>query len=206
MTQPLVDLSIKSTAVPTKLNAEQLSTYIHPDTPRYQHILGVVEEMKDLCIKLSIPSVHMKQLIQTAYLHDIGYSESLKITSFHPTDGAIFAQKQAFAKPIIAGVLFHTEAQRTWKLSPDIVNLYKQNHSYLDPIDHLYIELITYCDLHRSANGEHVTLEQRITDIVSRYGSQHQISQQMLYNMKYFIITCERVEQYLVHGLPDLAV
>lgn len=179
------------------MNEERLASYIAPQTARYAHILGVVNMMQELCQKRSIPKKQTEWLIQSAFLHDIGYSPTLANHQYHPVDGTIFAYEQGFPKPVLAAVLFHSEAMRTRSLSSAIVTLYEKNYPLLDKKDQFFIDMITYCDLHCSPHGQRVTLDERVNEVVVRYGADHEVSQQMLHNMKYYLRTVERVQIYL---------
>ncbi len=46
-------------------------------------------------------------------------------------------------------------------------------------VDRMFIDLVSYCDLYTSATGERVTLQERMDDVVLRYGEDHEVSQLM---------------------------
>jgi hypothetical protein len=173
-----------------------LGQYLPQRENRYKHILGVVERMKECLNQIHIDESLKPQLIQAAYLHDIGYSTKLNVHHFHPLDGAIFAQSAGFSKPVIAAVLFHSGAYESVKATrPDLDSIYTHNNQLLDEQDQLFIRLVTYCDLHTSPTGEKISFEERIRDIVNRYGEEHEVSQFMLGNRTNFLETICWVEQ-----------
>ncbi len=182
----------------TTLDKNWLLQYIDPELPRYQHILGVVQRMRDLLPKLSVPNDWQQALLQTCYLHDVGYSPQLNQNNYHQLDGAIFANAQGFSKPVVAAVLFHSCAYESAIPSrPDLVDIYEQNFSLLDDVDRMFIDLVSYCDLHTSATGECVTLQERVDDVVIRYGEDHEVSRLMLANQPEFEEMIDKANEYM---------
>jgi hypothetical protein len=181
------------------MDEKELSKYIPPDRHRYTHILGVVERMKEVLAQIEMEEETKELLLQTAFLHDIGYSDKLNQYDYHPLDGAFFVQQCGFPKPVIAAVLFHSGAYESVKKTrPDLVSIYAYNAQWLDETDQLFIDLITYCDLHTSPVGKKISVKERIDDIVTRYGAEHEVSRFMIGNLEGFKQTIERVEQLLV--------
>lgn len=138
-------------------------------------------------------------LIQACYLHDIGYSPKLHQYGFHPLDGAIFAAKQQFAKPIIAAVLFHSCAYEAAKEedNPQLLAIYQQHYPLLDEQDQLFIKLVTYCDIQTAPTGETITLKERLAEIRNRYGPQHPVSQLMTKHQEYYEALIREVDQFM---------
>lgn len=181
------------------MNDKILNDYIPSVTNRYKHIIGVVRQMKHLLDRIDIADKLKPLLIQTAYLHDIGYCDRLNATNFHPLDGAIFAQNHGFPKPVVAAVLFHSGAYESAKKARrDLVSIYDANITLLVDTDWLFIDLVTYCDLHTAPNGEKITFDERIQDIVQRYGENHDVSRFMVGNHKNFKKTIQRVEKQII--------
>jgi len=152
--------------------------------------------MKSLLPQINIPADLHTLLIQACYLHDIGYSPKLNKFHYHQLDGAIFAAKQGFSKSIIATLLFHSCAYEGALYSrPDLRPVYEAHLMLLDEQDRLFIDLVTYCDLHTSARGKLTTLEERIGDVAVRYGEDHEVSKMMFANEPVFREIIGRVEQ-----------
>lgn len=182
-----------------EMNDKQLSQYLSPEQNRYHHILGVVDRMRELIEKIDIPLEWKPLLIQTAYLHDIGYSEHLNQHNFHPLDGAVFAQEMSISKPVIAAVLFHSDAYTSVKhIRPDLLETYSRNYYLLDKTDHAFIDFITYCDIHTSPIGKKITLEERVQDVVRRYGEGHEVSNMMLLSQPYYQEVIQKVEKLYI--------
>lgn len=176
------------------LTEQKLAAYIDPAVPRFHHILGVVRNMESLLTKINIPRKWKSLLLQACYLHDIGYCPELNQYNYHQLDGAIFAAKQRYPKCIIATILFHSCAYEGVIYSrPDIKQIYEDQIALLDNQDLMFIDLVSYCDLHTSANGEHTTLAQRVKNVVERYGDTHEVSKIMLSNVPHFRQIIDRV-------------
>ncbi|SDZ36188.1 HD domain-containing protein [Thermoactinomyces sp. DSM 45892] len=183
-------------AIKTSFDPQELSYYLPPTQDRYHHILGVVDRMKELVKKIVIPDEWRTQLIQTAFLHDIGYSEQLNQYNFHPLDGALFVQKIGISKSVLAAILFHSDAYTSAKhIRPDLFEVYSDNYDLLDETDHMFIDLITYCDIHTSPTGIEITLQERVRDVVRRYGEGHPVSDMMLLSQTYYQEVEQRVEK-----------
>lgn len=176
------------------IDSQWLSNYLSAESPRYQHILGVVRCMENLLPRLNVPDEWKPHLLQACYLHDIGYSSQLNRYDFHPLDGAIFASAQGFPKPVVAAILFHScSYEMVQETRHDLMEIYEENYDMLDQRDQLFIDLVTYCDLHTSSTGQYFTLDERVKDVVDRYGQDHPVSQMMLANRPNYEVTIERV-------------
>lgn len=191
-------LLIPSKKNPEPFTPDKLAEYLSPEENRYHHILGVVRNMKETLPKLDLNEEVKKELIQAAFLHDIGYSPKLNKNNFHPFDGAHFAQQAGFPKPVIAAILFHSEAYETVKETrSDLFPTYSLNHDLLDEQDRLFIDLVTYCDVQTSPQGEKISLDERVQDVVNRYGKTHPVSQMMIHCKPKYQNTIERVNQWI---------
>jgi hypothetical protein len=191
-------LLIPSAKKPDPFTSKKLAEYLTPEENRYHHILGVVRNMEELLPKLDLNEEVKKELIQAAFLHDIGYNPELNKNNFHPLDGAIFAQQSGFSKPVIAAILFHSEAYETVKKArTDLLDIYETNKPLLDEQDRLFIDLITYCDVQTSPQGEKISLEERVQDVVNRYGEDHLVSQMMIFCKPKYQNTIERVNKWI---------
>ncbi|RAL26726.1 HD domain-containing protein [Thermoflavimicrobium daqui] len=175
-----------------------LSQFIPTESARYQHILGVVQYMENLLPRLNVPYDWKPLLLQACYLHDIGYSPNFIKYDFHPLDGAIFASKKGFLKPVVASILFHSCAfEMVKKTRNDLIELYEINYTLLDQLDLLFIDLVTFCDLHTSSTGQPITFQDRVQDVLDRYGPHHEVSKLMLANRPYYEMTIRNVNRIL---------
>lgn len=179
-------------------DSKELKIFIEEGTDRYLHILGVVQEMKELVSNLKIDSSVKNELIIAAYLHDIGYSHLLNRTKFHPLDGALFAFERKFSKSIVSAVLFHSGAEfDIKKLHPKYSEFFERYRDSLTEKDNLFIDLVTICDLHRSPKGEHVSYLERVEEIKDRFGERHNVYLLMEMKHQYFQELMYRVQKMI---------
>jgi putative nucleotidyltransferase with HDIG domain len=191
----LLTYSIKK---PDSFTSKKLAEFLPSEEKRYHHILGVVRHMQTILPRLELEQETKELLIQAAYLHDVGYSKQLNQYNFHPLDGAVFAQQAGFPKPVIAAVLFHSEAIETVRENRnDLLPIYSLNQKLLDEQDRLFIDLVTYCDVQTSPKGEKVSLDERVQDVVERYGENHPVSQMMIFCKPKYKETIERINQWI---------
>jgi hypothetical protein len=104
------------------------------------------------------------QLVAAAYLHDIGYSPELATTGFHPLDGARYLRSVG-EEDLARLVAHHTNARCEARLRG--LEGYEDEFPFGDTV---LDTALTFCDLSTSPDGEPVTLEERVTELVDRYG------------------------------------
>jgi putative nucleotidyltransferase with HDIG domain len=105
-------------------------------------------------------------LIASAWLHDIGYSPAAHRTGFHPLDGAAYLLEHGWPSRIAGLVAHHSGAAFTASTSGFATDLarYADERS---PVS----DALTYADQHIGPHGRHMTLDQRMTDMLSRHGA-----------------------------------
>ena len=109
-------------------------------------------------------------LVAAAYLHDIGYSQQLSLTGFHPLDGARFVREQGEER-VARLVAHHSGARHEARIRGlnDFEDEFPYDATSLD-------QALTYCDLTTSPKGERIRLEERVAEIQSRYGADHEVA------------------------------
>lgn len=179
-----------------RMDSKRLAQYIDKKSNRYLHILGVVDEMRILLKDIDANEKKKGELILAAFLHDIGYSEKLKTTGFHPMDGAMFCYRNKLPKRIVSSVMFHSGAYYDAKrMNHNVKSFYEAYENTLTKKEKLYIDLITFCDLHRSPKGEKVTFNERMNEIKARYGEKHSVYTSMEDKRLYFEELIKKVNQ-----------
>jgi hypothetical protein len=103
-------------------------------------------------------------LVAAAWLHDIGYAPSVRRTGFHPLDGAMFARSAGFGELVASLVAFHTGA-RVEACERGVSGLSAFNEPPREILDAL-----TVCDLTTGPDGAAVSAEDRLSDVLARYG------------------------------------
>lgn len=168
------------------------------DWGRLSHILGVVEEAQKL--SRHFPELGGNFLVQAAYLHDVGYAEKLAVTGFHSVDSGLFAAKNGFPSEVVKAVFLHMDSLTNAKLTmPNsrIECFLNSIYSNLTSKEKLLMELLTYCDLHRSSIGDRVSIEERISEIGSKYGSGSVVYKSVLQDLGEFERIRDRINNVL---------
>jgi hypothetical protein len=104
-----------------------------------------------------------------AWLHDIGYSPVLRSTGFHPLDGARYLRDVVVADDMVCRlVAHHTGAlvEADERGIPELVDEFPLPDVEL-------LEALTYCDLTTDPDGCQVEVEERLSEILMRYSSEH---------------------------------
>lgn len=109
-------------------------------------------------------------MVSAAWLHDIGYAPALVRTGFHPVDGAVFLQKLGAPKRIVALVASHTGAYQEAAER----GLLKEWSELPEP-GAGDLDVLTLVDLVTSPTGQPVQPDDRIREILSRYGPAHEV-------------------------------
>lgn len=105
-------------------------------------------------------------LVAAAWLHDIGYAPSVRRTGFHPLDGAVFVRSVGFGELVASLVAFHTGAHLEAS-ERGVSGLSAFSEPPRDVLDAL-----TFCDLTTGPDGTPVSAEDRLRDVLARYGPQ----------------------------------
>jgi hypothetical protein len=108
-----------------------------------------------------------EQLVAAAYLHDIGYSEDLALSGFHPLDGARYLRDLG-EEDLARLVAHHSNASYEAQLRG--IEGYEDEFPYGATI---LDTALTFCDLSTSPDGTPISLEARVAELVQRYGPEH---------------------------------
>lgn len=167
---------------------EALVRQLLADQPaRIEHLLGVTHLARQISAEIDLPLPESDALSLAALFHDIGRAAALRVTGFHPLDGAIFLAHRAAPDSAIQAVLLHRFARDHVADHPAAASFYavlaESNHC-------LITDLLNFCDLRISHEGGLVTLSERIKSILSRSGSNHSRRRRILNE----IPSCQRLQ------------
>ncbi|GHO77042.1 metal-dependent phosphohydrolase, HD subdomain protein [Ktedonobacter sp. SOSP1-85] len=142
--------------------AQQATYFISSLGNRWLHVQNVVEQAH--WVSQVFDESEGEYLIAAAYLHDIGYAPELNTTGFHPIDGANYLRSLGYER-LASLVAHHSEAQfeaRLRGLESELAQFPREQ----SPV----AEALNYCDMTTGPQGQRVSFEERIIDILSRYG------------------------------------
>lgn len=112
------------------------------------------------------PDLDPDLVTAAGYLHDIGYSPTLHRTGWHPLDGAIWLADHDYPTELCSLVLWHSAAWHEGRLR----GLYDQAVDQGGPARHTAADaVIAAADLQTSPTGHPMTIDERITEIRTRY-------------------------------------
>lgn len=153
-----------------------LKLYFKPYSRLYRNTQGVVEEMSLLINQMELSNNDKLELIELAYLHKIGFSPKTLKTGFEPLDGALYCKEKSYPLEIVSAVMFFSGAYEVVKRNfPDLMNVYLEHKYSMTAKAEMYIDLLTYCDLHRSYSGLKLTFIEKLKEISYYYGEDHNL-------------------------------
>jgi hypothetical protein len=165
-----------------RAHAEQ---FMSPLGRRWVHVQAVASR----AASLPFSGADLELLVAAAYLHDIGYAPELAATGFHPLDGARHLRSLG-EEDLARLVAHHTNAKHEAALRG--FGHYEDEFPFSGT---LLDDALTLSDLTTSPDGEFVTIEERIAEIVERYGADHVVSRTVLVGMPEFERGRERVRR-----------
>lgn len=137
---------------------------------RWTHVKAVAHKVKALADQL-LDDDEVIVATVASWLHDIGYGPALAKTGFHPLDGARWLEELECDKRIVNLVAHHSFAAIEAKER----GLQKEMLAYENEKG-LVVDILLYADLTTGPEGQTVTVEERIDEIISRYGEDHVVS------------------------------
>jgi hypothetical protein len=142
--------------------AEQLLS--EPLPRRWAHSQGVGRRGEALA---DILGDDAEILAAAAWLHDIGYAPELAKTGMHQLDGARYLRDVAGADLRICSLVAHhtcacIEARNR--------GLHAELETEFPPVGGLLADALTFCDMSTTPDGEITDAEDRLAEILERYG------------------------------------
>lgn len=113
-------------------------------------------------------------LVCLAWLHDIGYAPGLAGSGFHPLDGARYLRDSIGADDQLCRLVANHSCARLEARRRGIV---KELAAEFPETAGIVPQALTYCDMTTSPDGEPINVEDRLRDIVDRYGEGHIVAE-----------------------------
>lgn len=131
---------------------------------RWSHVVGVASTAVDVTEELQIDA---DDLVEAAWLHDVGYAPSLVRTGLHALDGARYLRELGWDRGVVTLVAHHS-ASRVEAVERGLeAELLRE---FPEPTDQSALDLLWYCDMTTDPRGAPVTVEERLAEIQERYG------------------------------------
>jgi hypothetical protein len=130
---------------------------------RWQHSAGVAHRAERLAG--TVPGGDAETLVAAAWLHDIGYCETLRRTGFHPLDGGLHLRAGGWPDRIAGLVAHHSEAicvAQVRGLAGRLAGFAREHSAVADAL--------TYADQTVGPHGRAMDFEDRLVDMLRRHG------------------------------------
>jgi len=130
-------------------------------------------------------------VVSAAWLHDIGYNAQLMRTGMHAVDGATFLDLLGAPTELVSLVAFHTGAvfEADERGVDKLIQFEEPPHDVLDAL--ILADLVTGPD------GRRMTVDERITDMMTRYEPQHPVHRAVMRSQDYLRAAAARAAKDL---------
>jgi hypothetical protein len=156
---------------------------------RLAHVRGVVTAAQQVGRHFDAQTADC--LVAAAWLHDIGYAPSVRRTDFHPLDGAVFARSAGFGEGVASLVAFHSGAhlEASERGSQGL-------SEFRDPPSDV-LDALTFCDLTTGPDGSPVSAQDRLSDVLTRYGPEDPVHRAVDAGRDELLAAVQRVRDWL---------
>ncbi|MCX2728950.1 HD domain-containing protein [Saccharopolyspora sp. NFXS83] len=175
--------------------AETAERFVAPLGRRWLHVRAVASRAEEL--QEALPPEDRDTLVAAAWLHDIGYSEEIGHTRFHPLDGARYLREQHWPERIVNLVAHHSGARfeaAERGLEHELAEFPFEDSALLDA-------LVT-ADLTTGPAGQRLTYSGRIDEILSRYAPDDPVHRTWVKARPVLAEAVARTEQRLAEAQP----
>ncbi|NDV25825.1 HAD-IIB family hydrolase [Desulfovibrio sp. JC010] len=154
--------------VSENLTDELAASFFPADSTRLAHMRQACKTARRLVEQMDYDAETAEKIVTAALFHDVGYSEKLKKTGFHPLDGAAYLAHCNAPEDVIRAVLWHSSTPVEIESLPEIKKIYDNfpGPDYESPIH----KAVAYCDFRTSPLGESYSFGQRIVELEGRFG------------------------------------
>jgi hypothetical protein len=133
---------------------------------RWAHVQGVAAQARSLA---PILGDNADLVEAAAWLHDIGYSPELVDTGFHPLDGARYLRDVEHADAMLCRLVANHSCAILEAEERGLAEVLANEFPALNPV---LSDALDYCDMTTTPTGDVVSVHDRISEIVDRYGPQ----------------------------------
>ena len=158
---------------------------------RWRHTVGVAQRASELAEALGLDA---DLLVAAAWLHDIGYADELKVTGFHPLDGADHLATGSWPDQVPSLVAYHSGA-RFVAAARGLAGRLAVYPELTGPL----ADALTYADQTVGPCGARVTQRQRYAEMLRRHGPHSWNAKVDHVRRPYLEAIARRTEQRLGH-------
>jgi hypothetical protein len=156
---------------------------------RWSHVQGVAAAAER--IRGHFDAELGNYLVAAAWTHDIGYAPSVRVTGFHPLDGARFLRDRDFPESVVSLVAFHSGAPtEAWVRGIEGLS------EFAAP-DRDVLDALTFCDLTTGPDGSAVAARDRLDEVLARYGPDDPVHRAVNSSREDLLAAVGRVQAWL---------
>lgn len=152
--------------------AELAEELLAPLGTRWLHTQAVASRTRDLLPVVPVDDHEL--LLVAAWWHDLGYASTLAVIGFHPLDGARYLAAEGYPQRLCALVAHHSgatfEAEERG-LAEELAEWPREESAVADAL--------WMADMTTGPRGEAVNYQDRLAEILNRYGSDSVVGRAM---------------------------
>ena len=165
---------------------------------RWTHVVAVGTAAGRLA---SIDPRFAEFVAPAAWLHDVGYSPGVSATGCHPLDGARFLQVREAPAELVSLVAYHSGAE----FEAEERRLVGQLEAFERP-PQLDLDILTLVDMTNGPSGEPLSVDERLREILSRYGPSDPVHRAVTRSSEYLGACCSRAQEFLASSKERMRV
>ncbi|SHW51053.1 metal dependent phosphohydrolase [Mycobacteroides abscessus subsp. abscessus] len=155
---------------------------------RWAHVQAVAAASERMRPHLDVETGNC--LVAAAWLHDIGYASDLRVTGFHPLDGARFLRSQGFPEAVVSLVAFHTGAA----VEAEVRGI-EGLEEFAEPAAEI-LDVLTFCDLTTGPDGSPVSAAARLDEVMERYRPEDPVHRAVSLSREELLAAVGRVQSW----------
>jgi putative nucleotidyltransferase with HDIG domain len=168
---------------------EEAQRLVEPLGRRWAHVQAVADRAQEVC---EATGLRPELLVSAAWLHDVGYAPELKVTGFHPLDGARHLRRLDVDETVVRLVAHHSCA----RFEATVRGLESELSQFSRPPAE-YEDALCYCDMTNGPSGDRVEAPDRLDEIQDRYGPGHFVTRFVDAAREEILASVARVEDRL---------
>lgn len=111
-----------------------------------------------------------------AWLHDVGYTPALSATGFHPLDGARYLREEGIGNRTVWLLVANHSCALIEAGERGLAEVLEREFPVAGEHERFLLAALTYCDMTTGPSGEPMTLDERLTEAMGRYGPDDVVS------------------------------